>query len=369
MATQEGHTDRPGADVQTVHRKKARSGAVDYSDAVVLVDNSRTRVTLVPFFIKHNAGRTGLSVKITTYRKKPPPDEWAVVEEKSLSLNESATQKLNKALKDNFALAGEDHQGRYLLIPLDEGQADLHGHDPKTIAGALTKILSQEDIAEHLQDLELTDELASAMRGAIRLREMQSAVAQLREHLNNGENDEDVYQTWCEQHTWAFGNAYVMRDNVRQISTGDQLDILLPTVIAGYRDIVELKRPDMKVLNYDSDHRNYYFTSEVSKTIGQCHRYLDVLHEEAGKGLRDHPEIVAYHPRAIMVIGRSNDWTEEKHKALHGLNRRLSGIKIMTYDQLLAQGERLVEMLSHQPGEDATPTPDVFDDFDDDIPF
>ena len=133
---------------------------------------------------------------------------------------------------------------------------------------------------------------------------------------------------------------------MREISTGDTLDILLPTVIAGYRDIVELKRPDMHVLYYDERHKNYYFSADVSKAIGQCHRYLDVLHEIAAKGLRDNPEIVAYHPRAIIVIGRSVGWEEAKLKALHGLNRRFSGITVMTYDHLLAQGERLVEMLS-----------------------
>jgi hypothetical protein len=65
----------------------------------------------------------------------------------------------------------------------------------------------------------------------------------------------------------------------------------------------------------------------------------------AAKGLQDHPEIVAYHRRAIVVIGRSHDWDEDKLKALHGLNRRLPGIMVMTYEQLLAQGERLVDML------------------------
>jgi hypothetical protein len=33
---------------------------------------------------------------------------------------------------------------------------------------------------------------------------------------------------------------------------------------------------------------------------------------------------------------------------LHGLNRRLAGITVMTYDQLLAQGERLVKLLGEQ---------------------
>jgi len=43
----------------------------------------------------------------------------------------------------------------------------------------------------------------------------------------------------------------VTHDSVREISTGDALDLVLLTVIAGYRDIVELKRPDMPVLYYD----------------------------------------------------------------------------------------------------------------------
>ncbi len=137
-----------------------------------------------------------------------------------------------------------------------------------------------------------------------------------------------------------------MRDEVREISPGDHLDVLLPTVISGYRDIVELKRPDMEVLHYDSRHRNFYFSAEVSKAIGQCHRYLDVLHEVAATGLRDHPEIVAYHPRGIIVIGRS-----------------------MTYDQLLAQGERLLEMLSLKAVQEPEELSELQDLTEDDIPF
>jgi len=160
-----------------------------------------------------------------------------------------------------------------------------------------------------------------------------------------------------------------MRDEVREISPGDHLDVLLPTVISGYRDIVELKRPDMEVLHYDSRHRNFYFSAEVSKAIGQCHRYLDVLHEVAATGLRDHPEIVAYHPRGIIVIGRSSDWKAEQLKSLHGLNRRLSGVTVMTYDQLLAQGERLLEMLSLKAVQEPEELSELQDLTEDDIPF
>ena len=100
------------------------------------------------------------------------------------------------------------------------------------------------------------------------------------------------------------------------------------------------------------------------------HRYLDILHEEAATGLRDHPEIVAYHPRATVVIGRSNACEPDQRRALQGLNSRLSGITVMTFDQLLAQGERLIEMLSTEKGlvEEEAPGLEQLEE-DDDYPF
>jgi len=354
----------------SIRPRQAKSGRVSYSDPVVLYESRQRRITLVPFFV-HRTAHTELSIKLITYRKSPPPADWAIIEEKSLSLNESAARALLKGLKDHFAVAQEDADGNYLVIKIAEGTAQIGEHDPSVVAAALTKVLSQSEIVQHLKDTELSDELVNAMRGAIRLSEMKSAVAQLRQHLDGDETSETVYQRWCEQHTWAFGNAYVMRDDVREISPGDELDLLLPTVISGYRDIVELKRPNVEVLLYDKDHRNYYFSADVSRAIGQCHRYLDILHEAASKGLLDHPEIVAYHPRAIIVLGRSAGWKHDKLKALHGLNRRLSGVTVMTYDQLLTQGERLIEMLSTQttgPEEDTLVELETLES-DDNLPF
>ncbi len=227
--------------------------------------------------------------------------DWQVVEEKSILLSEPATRKLFEALKDHLAVAEENEDGNFLLIRISEGTAQLRGQDPAKVASALMKVLSKDEFLSHLQNTELTIELVSALRGAIRLNEMRTAVNELRTAMDNGNDAESTYQSWCEKHSWAFGNAYVLRDDVREISPGDHLDLLLPNVIAGYRDIVELKRPSMDVLRWDEKHKNFYFSSEVSRAIGQCHRYLDVLHEEAAKGLRDHPEIVAYHPRATIV--------------------------------------------------------------------
>ncbi|MDB5923159.1 MAG: hypothetical protein JWN13_2095 [Betaproteobacteria bacterium] len=352
--------------LQSVSRRTAKSGRVGYGDSVLLHESSRTRVLFVPFFIQHS-DHTELASKIMTYAKQPAPFDWAIVDDKSVSLSEAATRRLLAGLRAHLAVTKENEDGSYLLIRVAEGTAHLGTHDPAEVAAALTKVLSQEEILTHLQNTELTSELAAAFRGAIRLSEMRAAVVELRTVLDQGINSEDIYQSWCEKHSWAFGNAYVVRDEVREISPGDHLDLLLPNVIAGYRDLVELKRPNMEVLRWDDTHRNYYFSADLSRALGQCHRYLDVLHEAAAKGLRDHPEIVAYHPRATIVIGRSNTWEEDKLHALHGLNRRLSGVTIMTYDHLLAQGERLVELLSPSVCEDES-LPDI-QELDDDIPF
>jgi Domain of unknown function (DUF4263) len=349
--------------LDTVLRRQAKSGKVSYADPVILHETSRSRVSFVPYFIPHS-DHTELAAAIVTEQKAAPPMDFVVVAKKSVSLSGQAALKLLRSLKTHLKVAESGEDGDFIVIRAVEGTTNLNAHDPALVARALSKVLSEPEIAKHLDGVELSQEFVSAFRGAIRLKEMRSAVAALRLHLEAGESDERIYQKWCDAHSWAFGNAYVVRDEVRNISIGDKVDALLPTVIAGFRDLVELKRPDMSVLVWDKVHRNFYFSSDVSSAIGQCHRYLDILHDAASKGLLDHPEIVAYHPRAIVVIGRSNDWTDDNHRGLRGLNSRLNGITIMTYDQLLAQGERLVQLLGQEPTTEA-----LVEQFDDDIPF
>ncbi len=354
-------------DIVPASRRLARSGRVGYGETVVIHETSQTRIVFVPFFV-HHSSHTELTSKIVTYRKRQPPFDWMLDEVKSRSLDSAATNALYRALRANLQVAEEENDGDYLIIRIGEGTANIADHEPAAVARALTTLLSSPEIAKHVAGSDLDRELTVALRTAIRLSEMRDAVAQLREYLESETNDESIYQAWCEAHSWCFGNAYVMRDDLRGISAHDHLDLLLPNVISGYRDIVELKRPNMQVLLWDSNHRNYYFSADVSKAVGQCHRYLDILHETAQRGLRDNPEIIAYHPRAIIVLGRSKGWTSKEFHALHGLNHRLSGVTVLTYDQLLAQGERLVDMLADNAGNTSVAhEPDDWDP--DDLPF
>lgn len=347
------------SDDLTVSSRKASlyNPRVDHGETVVLKENTKTLVEAVLFYIPHNSGPDALSCKITTYRKRSDSIYPIPVDEKSVSLDHGSCVKLCKLIEGGLKLRNEG-VGDYLVIKVSDGTVDYSDLSPELVAKALIAALEDKSIVEHLKAVELTNEFVSAIKTSIHLSEMRSAISTLRALLDSGEVKESSYQDWCFNNSWAFGSAYIIRDEVRNISASDSVDMLLPRLMSGYRDIVELKSPKFEVLHFDDSHKDYYFSAEVSKVIGQCHRYLDVLSEEASGGLRDHSEIVSYCPRAIVVIGRSHTWDEEKLKALHGLNSRLNGIQIMTYDNLLAQCEQLLNVVSYQDETD-----------DDKIPF
>lgn len=337
-----------------INKRAAGSGRVDYGDPVEIHDTPATRIEMVPFFIPRSHG-TDFAIKVIHTDKR---HGWST---KEISISPAGSRRLLEALGTHLAVA-EAEQGEYLVLRSD-GVSGIEGFDVEELAAAVEQLLSADDrVAEHLVHNDLGAELLHALRTDLRLRELRNAVAELTNHLREGESSESTYQAWCDEHSWAFGNAYVVNDELRAISASDQVDLLLPRHLGGFRDLIELKRPDMTVLRWDDSHKNWYWSADASKAIGQCHRYLDVLHDEVADGqLRDSPEVVAYHPRATIVIGRSSSWEHSQHKALHGLNRRLADISVITYDHLLEQARstlQLVEAPDHEPQIIVPPAPD-----------
>lgn len=336
-------------DFRTVRRRQASSGRVDYIAPIEIHDTTRSRIELLTFFIERSHG-TEMTLKLQRFDKQRGLGTLNPTAE--INFNAAAGRRLLKALNEHEAIATHGRDASYIVISVEEGTVQVGELEPTVVASAIAGLLSEDEIVRHLADLDLPQEMVTAFRGAIRLRELREALSALRQFLDGGVSDEQTYQVWCQEHSWAFGNAYVVNDKIRAISRTDQVDLLMPRTMGGFRDLIELKRPDKAVIAYDESHRNWYFTSDVSKAIGQCHRYLDVLEEDAREGMRDAREVVAYHPRATIVIGRSANWTDDQQRALHGLNARLAGISVMTYDHLLAQGQITLDVLSNPPVEE-----------------
>lgn len=134
---------------------------------------------------------------------------------------------------------------------MEDGTADLGNTNPEAITKALLPVMSQDGIAEHFRGKEVSSKSPQALRYSVRLEEMKTAMAELRANLDGEVVLESVYQKWFESHPWAFGNQFVVNDAIRNVFAQDTVDMLMPRILAGYRDIIELKQPSITVLQYD----------------------------------------------------------------------------------------------------------------------
>ncbi|MFJ9819293.1 Shedu anti-phage system protein SduA domain-containing protein [Streptomyces sp. NPDC101151] len=324
-------------------RRPASSGQVSFCDALTLRDNRAVCIKALPYFIPHNSTRSELALKIIREDKRSG-------EPCEISLKEDELRALKKHIAQCLSVAEQDEDGQFLVLRTDAlpAQVDMSDDAARALGGALDNRAFARRVTQHVDP----ESLARAFSASVRIGELRSAVTELRQNLNEGKTREDVYQNWCECHSWVFGNAYVARDDQRAIGLGDQVDVMMKSAANGLRDIFELKRPDAKVLIFDKTHKNWYWSSDTASAIGQCHRYLDTLHRVGMQGFDpNHPEYVAYHPRAVVVIGRSQGWNDAQLRALHGLNSRMHGISVMTYDQLLAQCEALLSQITRTADE------------------
>lgn len=336
---------------------------IELSDTVTLHNTSKSYITLTPFFIKHSDSSAERDLSIKLSRTEISKSGLKTCE---INLRQDSAILLRDKLNEWLELKKVPDNGNFIMINLGEKQSiDLSGKNSSEVAEAIISILDNEEIRSQIDSLDFSEDLSFAFRHSIHIKSLERAMSELETALNTID-EEQYYQEWCEKNGWIFGNQYIMNDKVRGITASDKVDFLATSVLSGFRDIIELKKPSFNVLIEDGSHNSFYFSSEVSKAIGQCHRYLDVFSEAASKGLIDHDEIIAYHPRATIIVGRSNDWSKEKHKALHGLNCRLNGISVLTYDHLLLQGKRLIEILKNTPSEEII---DEIPIIDDNLPF
>lgn len=304
---------------QILTRHTAQSGKVAYSEPVVIRGGptQTTYLDVFPTYVKHKSSPNELSLKLQYWKKTQ--GDYRLGYPAVFTLNEAEVVRLRDVINDALAVAKQDDDGQYLILRLGKQSFVANNSEAATLGRSLAAALADPKMMQVLAD-DLEGRIAlGAIQASARMVELHQAVETLEDALETGIAEERFYQDWCEEHSWAFGNAYAVRDDVRTIGIGDQVDLLLKNTAHGLRDIFELKRPDMDAIRFDKDHKSYYWSRNSAIAIGQCHRYLDVLHDDARKGLRDNPQVVAYHPRAFVVLGRSIDWTEEEHVALHGL--------------------------------------------------
>lgn len=162
-------------------------------------------------------------------------------------------------------------------------------------------------------------------------------------------NGPDSWQEWIYKNNWLFGIQYGDPIGHPKVGFRSILDYLFPTP-DGFIDILEIKKPTHEVIKEDTSHPGAYsWSGEANRAIGQVVNYLHEieLHQlEITQQLRrEHSLILStIKPRAFILIGKSDYWSEAEREAFRKLNHSLHGIEVLTYTDLLKRGENLIKV-------------------------
>jgi hypothetical protein len=301
---------------------------------------------------------------------------WFSKPEKSIRLDgkdpdeiEKLYRFLSASLRDQFKnetgelhlIRGEDYAKLEELI---RALPNLANSDKlqlvKNILGQLNE--ADSSVTEFTAAFEgSSEQTLRHIAAASRLVQYKNALIELKRIVADPATPESKFQKHLEQNPWLFGSEYSELLSRRNWTRDDQLDYMLRRTVDNYLEIVEIKTAFTEPLFvYDHDRKLYYPSARLSPVIGQVIRYIEEVDRNRDSILaKDEADTLKIRARAI--VGRDHGAGEQA--ALRNLNAHLHGIEVITFDQLVRIGERVMSIFE---------TPEAasgLDDFEDDIPF
>lgn len=225
------------------------------------------------------------------------------------------------------------------LVTALEAMGDLEEGSQQIFRALLDNL---KDKSSQLDNLDFDEELqenAIRAESVIKHARMKTTLEDFKDKISEEEGESD-FQTFLEDNTWLFGNEYVSKVENRNLTRDEEVDFCLQSVDQ-YFDVIDIKRPDHTVLNYDSSHDSYYPTSELNKAVAQVENYLKHIDSERPEILsRDGIDLMK--PRGVIVIGK--ELSQDKREYLRIMNSHLNRIRVLTYSDLVRFGERTIEL-------------------------
>lgn len=127
-------------------------------------------------------------------------------------------------------------------------------------------------------------------------------------------------------------------------------------------DVIEIKTHLKDILVWDNSHKNFAFSSEMSKAIIQTINYMEGISRENFKNQADKKKLLEninekenlYHPRGIIIIsskdrifkGRKEIDVDRLDRDFTKLRNSIQNIQILTFDEILDMAERYSENIS-----------------------
>lgn len=170
---------------------------------------------------------------------------------------------------------------------------------------------------------------------------------------------EKKWQELFDEYITFFDSRYAHKLNYKNIATGlTKYPDLVLVDIYGYIDFYELKKSGEPLIEYDSSHKTWYWTKEVSKVIAQTSDYLQKARDNAKSYSSqikietetedsDGIEVDIVNPKGIIVIGTSAQLNSaKKRNNFKALRESLKDIEFLLYDELLERLKNLKNSLT-----------------------
>lgn len=318
--------------------------SIKKSDPLIIYCTKTRRIKLTPLYVHHNTKDDEQYYKLELL-EKDETGNFYVVSSGNWNIYSNKIESLYEFIQTTTELQSKDLDT--IIISKDTSQK----------AKILTQLLKSDDLCDLFKSSEFDKQTICNLKNAIKITEIEKAIAEFEQLLETSSDKEKPFENWCKENTWAYGNYYVLTEEIHTISNAEKVDALLKNAVNDFRDIVEFKKPSAQILKFDTSHNNYYFAEDAAMAISQVINYAEIFDEVAERGLHKHEDIKGYNPKSIIIIGRTNHYTPEMIKSLHSLNSRLNNIQILSYDMLLAQCKNLLSQLkgNYETEEDDLP--------------
>lgn len=287
--------------------------------------------------------------RITFWKAEPHNSRYLRKKDESrFNCQKEEVLRLLGFLENFYELEGLD-RGEHVIIRKDSPSAKAAASavqaikncesDKEDVLMSLIGSINEMDV--DLNELDLSEEAVEkdAIRAeyAIKHARTRSKLDEFRSLVDECKSEQH-YQEFLEDNPWLFGQEYVSRLDIRELTRGDEVDFCMESV-DGFYDIIEIKTPQQNVLVQDTSHDTYRASSELSGAIAQVEDYIKAIESnEAEINLSEGIHMVK--PRGVIVIG--DEIAGPKRESLRILNSHLNRLNVYTFTDVLELGGRMV---------------------------
>ena len=204
--------------------------------------------------------------------------------------------------------------------------------DDKPRIGPFNQILARQMLS-----LLGMEKVTSPQCARSRVDAMADGFQSLRRLLSEKCEEESRYQALLESHSWMLGGTYSAVRRHRKLDDRNIPDFTATRSADSFEDIIELKQPFL-----DCFRSNGTLSAEFNDSWNQGERYVVFAREHRDYLLRE-KQLRFENPRCILLMG--HHWDEQQMKVVRDKESCSVNVKLLTWDQLLAQATEILSLM------------------------